>query len=309
MASSSMPWHGSGTTVRAMWGEALALACALTWAMSVILFKSSETVPPQAMNLFKNVLAALLLGATLPLVGQSIDVERPPLDWAMLVASGVLGLAVADTLFFVALRKLGPTMLAVVECAYSPFIVLLSMAFLGERLGWGLILGAPLVVGGVLVVTREGTDKALISPESMRIGLLAGMGCMAVMAVGVVLAKGPLERGELVEVTLVRLLAGVAGQVVWIGFTSQGKQVLHALRPGPVWKTLVPASILGSYVSMLLWLGGFKWADASVAAVLNQMATVFTPLLAWFFLREPMTPRRALGIGVAFFGVCAILWL
>ena len=51
----------------------------------------------------------------------------------------------------------------------------------------------------------------------------------------------------------------------------------------------------------------FKWADASVAAVLNQMATVFTPLLAWLVLREPLTRRRVLGIGVALIGVVAIL--
>ena len=46
---------------------------------------------------------------------------------------------------------------------------------------------------------------------------------------------------------------------------------------------------------MMLWLGGYKWADASVAAVLNQMATVYMMLLAWLVLGERLAPRQVLG--------------
>jgi drug/metabolite transporter (DMT)-like permease len=80
------------------------------------------------------------------------------------------------------------------------------------------------------------------------------------------------------------------------------------LRPSPVWRTLLPASFLGSYVAMLFWLGGFKWTTASRAAVLNQMSTVFTIVFARVFLAEPLSRLRAAGAVVAMAGaLCVIL--
>ena len=73
------------------------------------------------------------------------------------------------------------------------------------------------------------------------------------------------------------------------------------------WRTLLPASVLGSYVSMLLWLGGFKWTEASVAAVLNQLTTVFIIILARLFLAEPLSRRRAAGAAVAVMGAIVVL--
>jgi len=78
-------------------------------------------------------------------------------------------------------------------------------------------------------------------------------------------------------------------------------------RPSATWKTLVPASILGAYVALLLWLGGFKWASASVAAVLNQMSSVFTIVLARMFLGEVVTRRRAIGGAAAVLGAIVVL--
>ncbi|RLB50699.1 MAG: EamA family transporter, partial [Deltaproteobacteria bacterium] len=87
-----------------MLGQACALAAALIWSISVILFKRSEAVSPQAMNLFKNVAALTLLLLTLLLLGQTIDWQRPAEEWWVLLLSGALGIAVADTLVFMALR-------------------------------------------------------------------------------------------------------------------------------------------------------------------------------------------------------------
>ena len=288
-------------------GETLALAAAVTWAFSVILFKRSERYSPQGMNLFKNLVAIVLLTVTLAVMGVGIDFERPAADWWALIASGVLGIAVADTVFFMALRRLGPGLLAVVECSYVPSVVLLSVLFLGEAVSWWFGLGALAVVGGVLVAIGEPVRGDAPPKRDRSVGAaLGGLGIVT-MAIGVVIAKPALERGELVEVSLIRLIAGVCGQLVWIGLVRSQRSALEVLKPSAAWRTLLPASILGSYVAMLLWLGGFKWADASVAAVLNQMATVFTIIFARIFLAEPLTPRRLIGAAAAVGGALVIL--
>jgi drug/metabolite transporter (DMT)-like permease len=292
-----------------MLGEALALGAALAWSVAVILFRRSEAITPLGMNLFKNSVAVVLLALTLPVLGQGIAWQRPSEDWWKLCVSGVLGIGIADTLIFMALRRLGPGRLAIVDCVYAPVIVLASVVFLGERVGPAFLIGAVLVVGGVLLgattATRARRPKADRTP--IVVGVVLGVSGIVAMALGVVLAKRPLERSNLVEVTLVRLVAGIASQLVWIALVPAERSAFAAFRPGRIWRTLVPAAVLSAYVSMLLWLGGFKWANASTAAVLNQMSTVFTIVLARLVLGEPLTRRRALGGLMAISGAIIVL--
>ena len=293
-------------------GEALALGAAMSWAIAVILFKRSEAVTPQGLNLFKNVVAIALLGVTLPLLGQGLQWQRPALDWGRLALSGVLGIAVADTLFFMALRRLGAGRLAIVECVYAPCVVTLAVLVLGERPGPGFAAGAVLVVAGIAIVSTERMAIVAAGRELERrdrfLGTAFGILGVLSMAVGVMLAKPIVERDPLAEVTLVRLLAGVAGQAVWILLASD-RSALRVFRPAPVWRTLLPAAVLGSYVSMLMWLGGFKWADASVAAVLNQMTAVFILVLGRVALGETLSVRRATGAAVAIAGAILVVAL
>ena len=46
----------------------------------------------------------------------------------------------------------------------------------------------------------------------------------------------------------------------------------------------MPASVIGNYLSMFLWILGFKYALASRAAILNQTHTIFLLILATLLL-------------------------
>jgi drug/metabolite transporter (DMT)-like permease len=295
-------------------GEGCALAAALCWSISLVLFKRSEaTVTPQAMNLFKNVLACALLIATLPVIGVSIDFDRSQEDWWRLIASGVLGIAIADTLILTALRDLGAGLLAIVDTSYAPTIILFSVLVLGEPLGVGFLLGGALVLAGVvLAVSSRKPDPEEEDEEERphkRRGVVVGVLGIVAMALGVVLAKPALERGHLVEVTLVRLIAGIVIQMGVVSLFPTLRRELSVFKPSPVWRTLVPASVLGSYLAMLLWLGGFKWTSASVASVLNQLSSVMTIGLAWLVLKERITGRHVVGALFAVSGAVVVMSL
>jgi len=338
----------------AVLGEACALLAALTWSVSVILFKRSEAVTPLAMNLFKNTVAAVLLGLTLGalLLGgfTELPLQRSQADWARLLFSGVLGIAASDTLIFMALRRLGASLLAVVDCIYAPTIVVLSVVVLHEPVPAAFLAGGALVVGGVLLTVTERIPEqpevaapaepaeapaasvaapidtqadpqteappAPLDPRERAVGVAFGLAGIAAMASGVVLAKPALASGDLVEVTLVRLLAGVVALLFWvtlkplIGLDPGGAaraEVLGVLGRRDVWRTLIPASVLGTYVAMLFWLGGFKWAPVSVASVLNQTSTVFIVVLAAIFLAEPLTRGRTVAVVLGVGGSVLVL--
>ena len=57
---------------------------------------------------------------------------------------------------------------------------------------------------------------------------------------------------------------------------------------------------------MVFWLAGFKYADASVAAILNQTSVVFAILLATVFLHEELTRRKLAAVILALIGAVVV---
>lgn len=287
-------------------GELCALLAPLAWSVAVVLFKRSSGAPAISLNLFKNVVAIGLLGVTLLVLGVPFPSERPVGDWVRLLASGLLGLAVADTLLFEGLRRIGAGRLAVVDTVYAPIVVTLSWLFLGEELDASFLVGAAAVIGGVTLASYDPGSIAREGGREVGIGTVYALLAITGTSIGVVIAKPVLASSDLVEVTFTRLVAGAVGMGIWVVARGRGAEAMVAFQPGPLWRTLLPATFVGTYLSLLFWLGGFKWADASVAAVLNQMATVYLLVFARFVLKETVQPRQAAGAIVAAAGA---LWI
>jgi drug/metabolite transporter (DMT)-like permease len=68
------------------------------------------------------------------------------------------------------------------------------------------------------------------------------------------------------------------------------------------WRYMLPGSFIGAYLSMVIWLGGMKYTQASIASALNQTSNVFVFILAALLLSEPVTFIRVLAILLAFSG-------
>jgi drug/metabolite transporter (DMT)-like permease len=121
-----------------------------------------------------------------------------------------------------------------------------------------------------------------------------------------VIAKPVLQRSDLLEVTWSRLVIGLLAQAAWVAASGRLKEAREAFVPSPLWRTLVPGSFFGVFLSLVLWLGGFKWAPASVAAVLNQLATVYVLVLARAVLGETLRPAQ---VGGALVAASGALWI
>ena len=148
-------------------GEYLALASAVVWAVAVILFRiSGKTVSPFALNLFKNAVALVLFLPLLLLLGKPLLPAAPAADYGLLLGSGFLGIAVSDTLFLMALNLLGASLLAIVDCVYSPFIIVLSYFFLGERLNPWQFSGVLLIAAAIAVMAWKGARENGTAPPA-----------------------------------------------------------------------------------------------------------------------------------------------
>ena len=283
-------------------GEILALASGLAWAVAVVLFRvSGRSIHPVGLNLGKNVLGLVLIVPTLLLLGEPLAPAVPASATGLLLLSGVLGIAVSDTLFFNALNRLGASLTAIVDCFYSPFVIALSFLLLGERLTLVQLAGAALVVSAILTVSKEGKIEKL-APKDLAAGIAYGIAAMFFTALGIVMVKPVLDEVSIFWATLVRMAGGTAALALLLPALKTRRAVVAPLFDRRNWKALVPAAFFGSYLSLILWTGGMKYAKASVAAILSQLNTIFIVVIAAIFLRERLTGWKALAVVLAFVG-------
>ncbi len=288
-------------------GETLALTTAVIWSVAVILFKKSgETVHPLGLNLFKNTLTMLMIPPTMLVFGRTLLLPVPLHDYLLLMVSGVLGIGIADTLFFKSLNLLGAARSAIVDCLYSPFIILPSIFFLGERLTVIQAGGALLIVSAVLTIGRE---KGLveITRRQLITGILLGAAAMLTMGVSIVMIKPLLERSPVLWAIEIRLIGAAVSLFVILGFHPKRKDVVASCLELKSWKYMVPGSILGTYIALMFWIGGMKYAPASIASALNQTNNIFVFILAALFLKEKITRYKVVGIVMAVIGVFLVV--
>jgi drug/metabolite transporter (DMT)-like permease len=290
-------------------GYALAVGAALCWAISVVLFKrSSEQLDALSLNVFKTTLGLLLLLLTGLCGGGFPDTSSELSVWLALAGSGALGIGLADTLMFKGLLLIGASRQALVDALYSPSVVLFSWWLLGERLSLRACLGGLLILSAVVLASLAPEPDLPISRARFLRGAAYSGVAVVMMALAIVWVKPIVEDHGLLWCTSVRVSGGLVamGGRALLGRATRGR-LAQAFRPQPSWRYTLPASVIGGYLSLVMWIGAFKYAPAGTAALLNQTSTLFTVLLAAVFLREPMTARLALAVLLACAGSLSVL--
>ena len=105
----------------------------------------------------------------------------------------------------------------------------------------------------------------------------------------------------------IRLAGGIGGMLIYMALRGQYQAVKqNFIKPLP-WKLIIGGSFLGAYVSMMMWLAGYKLIPASEASVLNETANAWIVLLAWLMLGESIGYRKVVGIMLTSAGVIVML--
>jgi len=289
-------------------GKIMALLCAVVWAGAVILFKlAGDKIRPLALNLYKTMLTVvillpLLLLAKIPLIPAAV----PGRHWLAIMASGILGIAVSDTLFFACLNRLGASMTAIVDCLYAPFVMTATWLVLFQKPRLEQIGGALLVIAAVLTIAYRKSGSPLPTRRVVS-GMIFGTAAMAIMAVSIVLMQPVLSGASVFWVTELRMLSALVVLLAMFAWQKDRRQML-----APLWQKgsrhyAFWGALLGNLVSMTLWVGAFKFTSINSAAVLNQTNTVFVVVLASVFLKEIFTRRRLLAMILAVAGSLLVL--
>jgi drug/metabolite transporter (DMT)-like permease len=126
------------------------------------------------------------------------------------------------------------------------------------------------------------------------------------MAVGIVMIKPLLGKSPVLWAIEIRLIGGMVSLTLITLFHPSRRKVISSLFSARSCIYTVSGSFVGTYLAMLVWLAGMKFAQASIASALNQTSTVFVFVFAAIFLHEPITLRRTAAIVLAVSGACLI---
>lgn len=285
-------------------GDLYAAGSALVWSFALILMRvAGHQIPPIPLTFFKNFVALILVFITLLVLGEPLYVELQAYDYARLVVSAVLGIAVADTMVAAAVNRLGASLQALADCAYAPSIAFVGFMMFGEILSTWEIIGGIFVLFGVFVGATMTAE--IKNPKDLWVGIFLAAGAHVVMAIGILMVRDIFREESLIWVCSFRFLIGGIAMYIYavIRFPGRVRETLFLgfLRPD-MWRTMIPMTILGPFLATLLWMAGFKYLEAGRAAIFNQLSTVFIILLAYFLLGEKLSGRKMLGVALAIVG-------
>jgi probable blue pigment (indigoidine) exporter len=220
--------------------------------------------------------------------------ELPKGIWLLRVfVLGGLNFSLFWSLLFVSAYRLPGGVAATVNALQPVFVVLLSRLLLDAPLSWSA-LGATLggAVGVGLLLVRPGASLDAI-------GVAAGLGGAAAMALGTVLAKRWQPPGSALTFTAWQL---VAGGLLLAPFAL----TLEPPLPSPTLDNVggfVWLGLFGAAVSYILWFRGVARLGPQAVSPLVLFSPVTAVLLGWLVVDETFTPIQLLGIALVLLSV------
>lgn len=230
----------------------------------------------------------------------------------VLAFSGMVGIFVGDTALFAAMNRLGPRRTGVLFATHAVFSALLGYFFLGERMGGQALLGAALVVGGVMTAVAWGRRKDEthaweVTSGHWAMGVALGLLAALCQALGSFIAKPVMASGvDPVSATVVRVAATCAAHFVllWCGATAA-----QAHRP-PTLRVLAGAGLsgfIGMGLGMSLILLALQHGDVGMVGILSSVSPVLVLPLLWWRLGRAPAGGAWLGAALTVLGTVLVL--
>jgi len=281
-------------------GDIYAILTAICWSCGVICFDiAGRVLNSLQISLLKNIVGVLGFIGFLLLQGDPFPVFAQH-DYFVLVVSGLIGVALGDLLFLASLRRIGSGMSAIISTSYSVSIFILAYIMYQEVISVFAYFGGALVISGVIVGTMESPENR--DPRDIYIGAFYGFLAHFFTAYSVLLLRPVMESHPVVPIALVRFTTGIIFSAAAIVYLNGYSELRETMAKGFGHVYLLAGSFLGTFLSVIFWLSGYKYTLAGRAAIYNQLSTIFIIILAAIFLKEVMTTKKWAAVSLALLG-------
>ncbi len=263
----------------------------LLWAGNAVVGRLMVgQVPPLLLNLLRWAVTLLLLA---PLAWRTLGPwAQIRQRWGYLLAIGLLGVGLFNSLQYLALVTSTPLNVTLVNSSMAVWMLIVGRLFFGERASGRQWVGAALGLAGVLIVIGRGSLQTLLAVRFLPGDLFTLAATIGWAGYSWLLARPPAHmRGserpawDWAAFLWVQVLFGVMAASVFSG----GEQLLGA---APVrWSLGVAAALLyvslaASIVAYRAWGLGVAEGGPALAAFFNNLTPLFAALLSALFLGQ-----------------------
>ena len=262
-----------------MIGELAALTCALLWAIAARIFRNlGGEFSSVALNFWKGLISILLLIVVVQFIPMELELSNQVIFW--LALSGIIGIGIGDTFFFLALKKIGDSQSILIAETLAPIgTALLAMAWIGEWLSWQQWLGIAVVIISVDIIIK------IQKRHSEQAFELTGYGYAAIAAlcqsIGAVVSRDVLLSSDIdvFHASLIRLLGGMA--IILILILIGRRTLLPKTKQQPsIWLWLLAATFIGTFMALVLQMVAFSYTKAAVVQTLFAVSVIISLAIA-----------------------------
>jgi len=201
---------------------------------------------------------------------------------AVAVGMGAIGYVGQAVCFFAALNHASAGLVALLLYAYPTLVVLLSAAFLHERL--------TARKAALLAASFAGLALTLGGGQGTATGIALGLAAAAFYSVYIVIGARELGHTDALASTTVVCLSAAAALAL-------SAAVTEPRFPGAAWgwAAIGAIAIVSTVVAILAFFAGLKRVGPAVASIVSTLEPVVTVALAWVVLGEALTPMQLAG--------------
>lgn len=294
-------------------GEVAALTAALMWSISSLFWRRVE-LSAGAMNLSKNVLGLVLmllhLGALSWFTHQAAFTASVS-SVGLLILSGLVGVAIGDTLFLRSLQILGPRISLMMATTSPIFSVVLGWVFLQEQLLMIVVVGILLTVAGLIIVlTDRGAAQEApdLYPGKVAVGVWCGIAGALCQSVGGVLSRAGSQDCSGLEAAIYRVAVGMVVLVIFYHWRGKLKPIVHSVVRFDMMRLLLPATVLGTWMGVWLCQVAYKNSDVAIAQTLLSTCPLFAVPVIWIWDGQRLSAHGLVGTLIAVAGVAMVIW-
>lgn len=273
----------------------------------MILRSQSHLVTPAAMNVIRCGVAGALFWCIVPFNPTPLSALLlvPWRDWALLVASFTIGIAVGDTLYMISIKEIGISRTMALTGVFPLTTLAWEALLLGNPLQTTLMLGSLLVVGGVYFLSRKDEADNQEDPTQLRRGVLIALVAALLWGLSATLLKPATANMDIVHANAMRMPL-IALLVYLARVRPSSRETLRGISLKS-FAAVGFSGALGMGLSAYLFIYAIGEIGVGKVVTLSSISPLFGMAMAVIFLKEKVTWQVAAGVGLCLAGVWVVI--
>ncbi len=261
-----------------------------------------EGISPVVLSLARSLVACIFLCALIVIKGDSgVFITKLKGEWKYFAALGMTGVALFNIFQNVGVKLTSSALAGTLHNTIPLFILILSWAFLHEKITTHKIIGIFTGLVGVCIIVFVGTDFTDMLHSQTVVGNALVLVAAVMWAAYTILNKNVSKHYNPLYLTASAYIFGslfllpIAASVEDIGSLAS----LSA----KTWSIVLYLGIFCSGITFLLWNYGLSRMDSTKASAFIYLIPIVAMLVGWAFMEEKITFYMVMGFALTILGI------